>query len=54
VSDLNKVSDDNDVNMNAIEMKNVTKSYSNIDAVKNVSFKIKVGKLVGIVGANGA
>ena len=40
--------------MNAIELKNVTKSYPNIDAVSDVSFDISAGQIVGIIGANGA
>ncbi len=40
--------------MNAIELKNVTKSYPNIDAVSDVSFNITAGQIVGIIGANGA
>ena len=37
-----------------IEVKNVTKKYSNIKAVDNISFEIKDGEVVGFLGPNGA
>ncbi len=37
-----------------IELKNVTKKYSNNVAVKNVSFSIEKGEIVGLLGPNGA
>ncbi|MBR5636661.1 MAG: ABC transporter ATP-binding protein [Pseudobutyrivibrio sp.] len=40
--------------MNAIEVTNLTKRYGNLNAVNNINFNIEAGKIVGIVGANGA
>ena len=37
-----------------IEVKNVTKKYGNYEAVKNISFKINDGEIVGLLGPNGA
>ncbi len=37
-----------------LEFINVTKKFDNLTAVKNVSFKIEDGKVLGIVGRNGA
>ena len=37
-----------------LEFKNVTKDFEKITAVKNVDFKIESGKVLGIVGRNGA
>ena len=37
-----------------IEIKNVTKKYSNIKAVDNISFDVKDGEVVGFLGPNGA
>ncbi len=37
-----------------IEFKNVTKEFEKVTAVKDVSFKIEDGKVLGIVGRNGA
>ena len=37
-----------------IEFKNVTKKYGPIIALNSVSFQIKPGEIVGLVGANGA
>ena len=36
-----------------IEIKNLNKQYNNIVAVKNVSFKINKGSIVGLLGPNG-
>jgi len=36
-----------------IEIKNLNKQYNNILAVKNISFKIKKGSIVGLLGPNG-
>jgi ABC-2 type transport system ATP-binding protein len=37
-----------------IQLRSVSKSYGNIDAVKNVSFNIDKGEIFGILGPNGA
>ena len=37
-----------------IELKNVTKSFGNVNAVDGVSFAIKPGEVVGLIGDNGA
>jgi len=39
--------------MNIIEMKNVSVSYGNVLALDNVSFSIKKGSFVGVIGPNG-
>ena len=36
-----------------IEIKNLSKQYNNILAVKNISFKINKGSIVGLLGPNG-
>ncbi|VWL84963.1 ABC transporter ATP-binding protein [Oceanivirga miroungae] len=40
--------------MDSIRLKNVTKIYGDFCAINNLSFNIKKGDIVGIVGANGA
>ena len=37
-----------------ITVRSVSKSFGNIDAVKNVSFTIDIGEIFGILGPNGA
>jgi simple sugar transport system ATP-binding protein len=37
-----------------IELKNVTKGFGNVNAVKNVSLSIHRGEVVGLIGDNGA
>ena len=37
-----------------IEVKNVTKKYGKFEAIKNISFKINDGEIVGLLGPNGA
>lgn len=37
-----------------LELKNVTKKFDNMTAVNNLSFKLENGKILGIVGRNGA
>jgi simple sugar transport system ATP-binding protein len=39
---------------NIIELKNVTKSFGNVNAVDDVSLTIKRGEVVGLIGDNGA
>ena len=40
--------------MNYIQVKNLSKSYSDIDALKELSINIEAGILFGILGPNGA
>ena len=40
--------------MNYIQVKNLSKSYSDIDALKDLSIDIDAGILFGILGPNGA
>ncbi|MDE5600628.1 MAG: ATP-binding cassette domain-containing protein, partial [Oscillospiraceae bacterium] len=35
-------------------MKNVTKIYNNLTAIKDISFSVKKGEIVGFLGPNGA
>ncbi len=37
-----------------VEVKNLVKSYGNIDAVKDISFTASVGEVLGFLGPNGA
>ena len=37
----------------SIEIENLNKSYNNIQAVKNINFKINKGSIVGLLGPNG-
>ncbi len=37
-----------------LEVKNVTKNFNNICVVNNVSFEVKKGKILGLLGKNGA
>ena len=41
-------------NKNVIFVENVTKAYGNFLALKNVSFSVKDGEIVGFLGLNGA
>ena len=41
------------MNKISIEIKNLSKSYNNIQAVKNINFKISKGSIVGLLGPNG-
>lgn len=40
--------------MNAISVKNLNVSYHGDEAVKNISFSLESGNLVGVIGPNGA
>ena len=37
-----------------ISVKNVSKNYGNIEAVKNISFSVKQSRTLGLLGSNGA
>lgn len=37
-----------------LEFKDITKKFNNVTAVDNISFKLEEGKVLGIVGRNGA
>jgi ABC-type Fe3+/spermidine/putrescine transport system ATPase subunit len=41
------------MNRAAIEINNLTKQFGNVWAVKNISFKINKGKIIGLLGPNG-
>jgi ABC-2 type transport system ATP-binding protein len=41
------------MNKEAIEINNLTKQFNNTLAVKNISFKIGKGKIIGLLGPNG-
>ena len=38
----------------SIEIENLNKAYGNIQAVDNISFKVKTGEIFGFLGPNGA
>ena len=40
--------------MNALEVKNLTKTFSGITAVDNASFEVPEGSIFGLIGRNGA
>ena len=40
--------------MNAIQIKNVVKRYSNVNALDRVSISFEYGKIYGFLGRNGA
>jgi putative multiple sugar transport system ATP-binding protein len=39
---------------NILEMRNITKTFSGVTALKNVNFAVQRGEIHGIVGENGA
>ena len=41
-------------NLPALEVKNISKKFSHVKALDNVSFKINRGEIVGLLGDNGA
>ena len=40
--------------MNAIEVKNVSKSYGKVKALDDVSFSVEKGEVFGLIGPDGA
>lgn len=40
--------------MNSIQIKNITKRYSDVTALDNISFSFEYGKIYGLLGRNGA
>ena len=40
--------------MNAVEVRELRKSYDGIDAVRGISFDIRTGEVFGLLGPNGA
>lgn len=42
------------MNENSIVVKNLSKSFKNIHAVKNISFQVEKGSCFGLLGSNGA
>lgn len=45
---------ENNLYMNIIEVKNLTKKYNKLTAVNGISFEVKKGEIFGILGPNGA
>ena len=41
------------MNKISIEIRNLSKNYNNIEAVKNINFKVNKGSIVGLLGPNG-
>ena len=37
-----------------IEIKNLTKEYKNLKAIDNLSFEVKKGEILGLLGPNGS
>jgi len=42
------------VSQNCIQVKDLTKAYSDITAVNNISFEVRTGEILGILGPNGS
>ena len=42
------------MNNSSIEINNLSKQFKNVLAVKNISFKISKGKIIGLLGPNGS
>src|SRR5918999_4496897 len=40
--------------MNAVEIRDLRKSYDGVEAVRGISFEIRVGEVFGLLGPNGA
>ena len=40
--------------MNAIEVKNISKSYGRVQALSDVSFAVGQGEVFGLIGPDGA
>lgn len=40
--------------MNTVEVKDLVKSYGNVEAVKGISFDVNKGEIFGIIGPNGS
>ena len=40
--------------MNAIEVKNISKSYGRVQALSDVSFSVGQGEVFGLIGPDGA
>ncbi len=42
------------MSQNCIQVKDLTKAYSDITAVNNISFEVRTGEILGILGPNGS
>ena len=42
------------MSQNCIQVKNLTKAYSDITAVNDISFEVRTGEILGILGPNGS
>ncbi|MEM3073781.1 MAG: ATP-binding cassette domain-containing protein, partial [Nitrososphaerales archaeon] len=40
--------------MPLLEVRNISKSFGGLRAIKDVSFKVEKGELIGIIGPNGS
>ena len=38
----------------SIELKDISKTYNNIEVLKNINFSVKKGEILGLLGVNGA
>ena len=43
-----------DSNLNALELKNVTKKFGKVVANKNVNLTVKSGEILAVLGENGS
>ncbi len=49
-----KTGADKEASMNVLEIKGLTKRYGEFEAVKNISFDVEAGSVLGFLGVNGA
>lgn len=51
---MNKTNENKGLSEYVVQMNNVTKIYNNLTAIKDISFSVKKGEIVGFLGPNGA